>query len=70
LTYRPDEYYFTVFDRWNSKIFETTDPDEYWNGEINGRRKAPPGVYVYYLKITTSGKIIKEMKGTITLFYP
>jgi gliding motility-associated-like protein len=70
LTYRPDEYYFAVYDRWNSKIFETTDPDEYWNGEINGKRKAPPGVYIYYLKLTTSGNIIKEKKGTITVFYP
>jgi gliding motility-associated-like protein len=70
LTYRPEQYYFAVHDRWGSKVFETTDPDEYWYGEINGRKKAAPGVYIYYLKITTSANIIKEMKGTITVFYP
>jgi hypothetical protein len=70
LTYRPENYYFAVHDRWGSKVFETTDPDEYWYGEINGRKKAAPGVYIYYLKITTSANIIKEWKGTITVFYP
>jgi gliding motility-associated-like protein len=70
LTFRPDEYYFAVYDRWGSIVFETTDIDEYWNGDINNKKDAPPGVYIYYLKITTSGNIIKEKKGTITLFYP
>jgi gliding motility-associated-like protein len=70
LTYRPKEYYFVVYDRWGSKIFETTDPDEYWYGKVNNKKDAPPGVYIYYYKITTSGNIIKEDDGTITLFYP
>lgn len=70
MTYRPEQYYFAVHDRWGSKVFETTDPDEYWYGEINSRKKAAPGVYIYYLKITTSANIIKEKKGTITVFYP
>ncbi len=70
LTYRPEKYSFAVYDRWGSKVFETTDPDEYWYGEINDRKKAAPGVFIYYLKITTSANIIKELKGTITLFYP
>ena len=70
LTYRPEKYYFAVHDRWGSKVFETTDPDEYWYGEINGRKKAAPGVYIYYLKITNSDNIIKELKGTIAVFYP
>ncbi|KPK83956.1 MAG: hypothetical protein AMS27_11360 [Bacteroides sp. SM23_62_1] len=70
LTFRPESYLFAVYDRWGSKVFETKNADEYWYGKINGRKKAPPGVYVYYLKITTSGNIIIEKKGTITLFYP
>jgi gliding motility-associated-like protein len=70
LTFLPAKYFFTVYDRWGSKIFETTSPDEYWYGDINHKKDAPPGVYIYYLKITTSGNIIIEKKGTITLFYP
>lgn len=70
LTFLPEKYLFIVFDRWGSKVFETTNPDEYWNGKINNKKKASPGVYTYYIKITTSGNIISEKKGTITLFYP
>jgi len=70
LTFRPETYYFVVHDRWGSKVFETNSPDDYWHGDVNGRRNAPPGVYIFYLKIITSGKIIIEKKGTITLFYP
>ena len=70
LTFRPKFYFFAVYDRWGSKVFETDNADEYWYGKINGKKNAPPGVYIYYLKITTSGNIILEKKGTITLFYP
>jgi len=70
LTFRPESYFFAVYDRWGSKVFETNNADEYWYGKVNGKKNAPPGVYIYYLKITTSGNIILEKKGTITLFYP
>src|SRR5690606_29332461 len=39
------EYFFqkvTVFNRWGSKVFESSRPDFKWNGE-----KAPPGLYFY-----------------------
>jgi len=70
LNFRPESYFFAVYDRWGSKVFETKNADEYWYGKINGKKNAPPGVYIYYLKITTSNNIIIEKKGTITLFYP
>jgi gliding motility-associated-like protein len=70
LTFLPEKYLFSVYDRWGSKIFETENPDEYWNGDINDKKNAPPGVYTYYLKITSSDNIVIEKKGTITLFYP
>ena len=70
LTFRPKSYFFAVYDRWGSKLFETKNADEYWYGKVNGKNNAPPGIYIYYLKITTSGNIILEKKGTITLFYP
>jgi len=70
LAFIPEKYLFIVYDRWGSKVFETENPDAYWNGEINNKNNAAPGVYTYYLKITTSDNIIVEKKGTITLFYP
>ena len=70
LTFRPKEYLFLVTDRWGSRVFETTDPDMAWKGDIMGGKKAPEGIYVYYLKITTSAGLIFEKRGHITLFYP
>lgn len=70
LAFRPMKYLFVVYDRWGSKVFESTNPDEYWYGDVNNKKNAPPGVYIYYVKITSSNNIIDEDKGTITLFYP
>ena len=70
LTFRPNEYLFLVTDRWGSRVFESTNPDNAWSGDIMGKNKAPEGVYVYYLKITTTAGLIFEKRGYITLFYP
>ena len=70
LTFRPNEYLFLVTDRWGSRVFESTDPDAQWSGDIMGGKKAPEGVYVYYLKITTTAGLVFEKRGHITLFYP
>jgi gliding motility-associated-like protein len=70
LTFIPAKYVFQVFDRWGSRIFETKDPDEGWNGSINGKGKASEGVYIYYILLTTTKGIEVEQRGEITLFYP
>jgi gliding motility-associated-like protein len=70
LPFLPKEYLFIVYDRWGSKVFESDKPDEYWYGDINNKKNAPPGVYIYYVKITSSNNIVEEDEGTITLFYP
>ncbi len=70
LTFIPQKYIFQVFDRWGSRIFDTTDPETGWNGTINGGEKASEGVYIYYILLTTTKGIEVEQKGEITLFYP
>ena len=70
LTFRPDKYLFLVTDRWGSRVFESTDPDAHWSGDIMGGKKAPEGIYVYFLKITTTAGLVFEKRGHITLFYP
>ena len=38
-----------IYDRWGSKLFESTDALVQWDGTINGQQ-ALPGVYVYKLR--------------------
>ena len=70
LTFIPERYVFQVFDRWGSRVFETTDPETGWDGAVNGGGKASEGVYIYYILLTTTRGIEVEQRGEITLFYP
>lgn len=42
----------TLFNRWGEKVFETTNIDNGWDGNLNGTPQ-PMGVYVYVLKAKT-----------------
>lgn len=60
-----------IFNRWGEKIFETTNPDEGWDGTYMGK-EMNPGVYVYYIDIEfASGKVPPQYymyrKGSVTL---
>jgi gliding motility-associated-like protein len=70
LTFIPEKYTFQVFDRWGGRMFQTTDPEEGWDGSIMGNGKASEGVYIYYILLTTTKGIEVEQRGEITLFYP
>ena len=64
--YDPVEYYFAIFDRFGRKIFYSENPQDAWDGNINGD-VCPIGVYAYKLKyIDKQGKKIEKI-GTITL---
>ncbi len=39
-------YSIQIFNRWGTLVFESTDPDNNWNGTINGN-EASTGVYYY-----------------------
>lgn len=46
------DYRFTIYDRWEHVVFESTDYLEGWNGQIlNTGYKAIPGTYVYHLSL-------------------
>ena len=61
-----EEYEFYILNRWGATVFKTSDPKEFWDGNIDGQ-KAPLGVYVYYLKFSTLEDINQEERGTFTL---
>ena len=55
-----DNYYFSVYDRWGIKIFETTDYKEGWTGKKDGFTYTN-GVYSFYLEYHSSdGKKFTE----------
>lgn len=60
------EMFFTVYDRWGEKVFETQDKNVGWDGVYKGM-KADPGVFVYYLEVTCPDDQKFFKKGNVTL---
>lgn len=57
---------FAVYNRWGTKVFETTDINEGWDGTYNGEMQ-PMGVYIYTIEaITPSGSTFSK-QGNVTL---
>jgi len=61
-----DEFYFTVYDRWGQMLFETTNPDEGWDGTFKGE-PLPPDTYGFYLKTRCYNGEEFFKKGNVTL---
>jgi gliding motility-associated-like protein len=58
-------FYFSIYNRWGHRVFETADASTCWDGYFNSL-PAEVGSYYYFLKAETScGKIFK--KGDVTL---
>lgn len=61
-----------VYDRWGQLLFETTDPDNGWDGRQNGKILRQ-GVYTYVVRVTQLNNIdedkpdVIERKGTVLL---
>ena len=62
-----NSYNLEIYDRWGKRVFSTSEMNLHWDGRINGN-DAPMGVYNYYLKYSSLNGIIKEMRGSFTLF--
>jgi len=59
-------YRFSIFTRTGECVFITTNPQEGWDGRINGV-VAPMNVYVYYIEYMTPDGTPMELTGTVTL---
>ncbi|MEX0966721.1 MAG: PKD domain-containing protein [Bacteroidia bacterium] len=70
-TFRPSvygtsEYLFQVFDRWGEKVFETTDPEDGWDGRYKGEL-CPENVHAYVLVVKDQQGKSYRYTGTVTL---
>lgn len=60
------EFHMFIYDRWGKKVFETTDGQSEWNGEIKGQ-KAEQGTYIYYIDVIYRDGEVDRIKGNFTL---
>jgi gliding motility-associated-like protein len=65
-----DEFNMLIFNRWGELLYETDNPENGWNGKVNGKI-CPIGTYFYLVKYTTecSSGMEKDgtLKGSVTL---
>ncbi|RFC55841.1 PKD domain-containing protein [Brumimicrobium aurantiacum] len=66
IIYDVTDYQFEIYDRWGSKIFETTNTKEGWNGRVNGKI-AKDGVYIWRIKYRNHREIFHEHQGHFSL---
>lgn len=55
-----DGWSLTVYDRWGMEMYNSTDPDKYWDGNTKNGGKAPAGVYYYIISGTCQGSTYKK----------
>ncbi len=65
------EYYLIIYNRWGQKLFETSDPEEGWNGTYKGEH-VPAGSYIWMSTFKSFESGAKESievikRGTVTL---
>ena len=61
-----DNYDFKVFNRWGEIVYETTDPDDGWDGLKEGT-PVQQGVYAYYISMLSTNGNQLQRKGTVLL---
>ncbi|MEL6255006.1 MAG: gliding motility-associated C-terminal domain-containing protein [Bacteroidota bacterium] len=65
------QFNLKIFDRWGGLVFQTDSPDEFWNGNLAGGKRAPQGVYVWLISyeepLRDETRFIRQESGTLTL---
>ena len=57
----------SIYDRWGNRVFTTEDPNEQWDGTVNGRVVAPNTVFAYIIVITDIYGYDYEYSGHVTV---
>jgi gliding motility-associated-like protein len=65
--YSKEGYQLSVFDRWGQRIFHTTNPEEAWDGTVNGKYAASNTVYSYRIIVRDFTGQEYEFVGHVTL---
>ena len=60
------DYVFQIYNRWGQLIFETSDPEEGWDGKTNGESTSSAS-FVYYLNYKNVHGLGIEKKGSVIL---
>ena len=55
-----------IMNRWGGVVYESSNPEEGWNGTYKGR-DAQEGVYAYYFSYSGFDGELREKKGTVLL---
>lgn len=64
----PEQYEFTIYDRWGLLIFKTNNVNEGWNGNLNnGKFVAQQDVYVWKIVLYNKLKEAHTRTGRVTL---
>lgn len=59
-------YEISIFNRWGEIIFQSTNPNEPWDGSHNGL-KAPSGVYQYIIRAVDFQNVLHVKRGNVYL---
>lgn len=57
---------FSIYDRYGTRVFETSNILESWNGSYKGRPQNP-GAFVWYCMYQFAGGMLRTEKGTVVL---
>ena len=62
-----EKYEITIYNRWGSQVFKSTDPGIGWDGKFKNKN-VPTDVYIYLLKYQTVNDLELQIKnGDLTL---
>lgn len=64
-----DTYKFAIYNRFGQIVFQTTNPNEGWEGRLSNGDYAPAGIYIYVIEFIDTSDELFSTNGTVTLFY-
>jgi gliding motility-associated-like protein len=64
----PIAYHFSIYSRWGQRIFDTTDPNKGWDGQIGGH-DMDTGTYVWVCTYQFAGDKEYNGKGNFILIH-